>query len=574
MVRSDGVTIKFEDCSPSLEWSPTDSLHVGGSYKLTFTLKINGLAGHCCEQLSTQKEREDQNLALVHCKSGSQDAGTWLRNGCGIVHLRDLGLSLIVAFSGRIVLLPVSAPQRSLASLSSMTDGKWHRVALHATDRTVALTIDGELVGRLVLQPGGGRTETHSAQTWATSPWLRIGTNHLRKHDSFRGWITNMTLGVTSTSDGSGTPSISSGSSTAARWTPSNAAEARDILARIAQTNSDCVPPRTIAATFLNKWMVPLYAVRARALPRCFHERTAVLCSGDGVRDALSRGETCVPWMATAPSDMRQHDFLALTWARWQLMHFALTSVGASVGAVLWLDADLVLLRLPWAHLGPTRPPAHASQANDCGRRSVDLAHGVEFFLGDDHKHVPCAWSQQAGEDEIFALGSTSANINTGVLLLRNASLAEAVLQRDRRSGLWEQTVANDVLRPPVPWRVHPLPSDDFGSFCHGQVRVALGLQYSRGTPSLADLANMSDPSPSDVARACAPLRPFICGVVAVHAACASNNVTSAKFLTAVRNHRKAGSRSVEPLTKLDVMERTIHMHALCAGAACSEVKG
>lgn len=164
----------------------------------------------------------------------------------------------------------------------------------------------------------------------------------------------------------------------------------------------------------------------------------------------------------------RKGAYEELIWAKWRMLHSALTEGGAA--SVLFLDNDVVLFRNPFLALQ--------------GAPDYDIRFQSEFACQRD----ACQSSQPP----------PTCHLNGGVLLLRSASFAELVIRRGepdfaaaandlqtpkgvkRAARALDQDTADAVMRTGQ-FRACHLPSEWFVGFCSWM------FGYNKGNRSLFD---------------------------------------------------------------------------------------
>ena len=309
-------------------------------------------------------------------------------------------------------------------------------------------------------------------------------------------------------------------------------------LEQVARRSSSCVPPRAIAATLVNQGFEELHAIQLRALPRCFVDRFAVLCSGV----TISTSATCIPWRQYATSDLLQRDFVSITWARWHVAYVALTMT-ASIDAILWIDADLILVQNPWPFL---------PRLDD----AFDIAYAPEYHIKYDDDVSRHHAERCADVSSLVAMGQFPVNLNTGLMLIRNASLVRDVVLAPHSPDPWEQPVANYILRNG--WRTRVLRAERFTSFCHMALGRKLWGAFDRNRSLFS----------SDPAAACARLKVSPCDVVAMHANCAMVNHTVVDQINS-RSEQSLGRQTegqkwVRKRSKAEVMAGALALTRAC----------
>ena len=157
-------------------------------------------------------------------------------------------------------------------------------------------------------------------------------------------------------------------------------------------------------------------------------------------------------------------------------------------------------------------------------------------------------------------LGPFPSNVNTGVLVVRNASLARAILTAPRGRGEgWEQAIANDVLRSAVgaQWTQQPLPARVFVSHCFKHGRRLDRVVSAALTPSGREVRGDWNPE-----RECAAngSLAYLCAMATLHAACATNNASA--DLNLATNQAKL-SKVRRPVSPFDLLNPLGKWHLL-----------
>jgi hypothetical protein len=139
---------------------------------------------------------------------------------------------------------------------------------------------------------------------------------------------------------------------------------------------SRCVPSGGVMLSVTNKHHARLRALQFALIGHraCFMKRVVSVCFNN-VTDAFG---VCVRSTFTIPpSDFRRSNYANLIWAKWRI-------IGDALGVAriaLWLDADVIIFRNPWAGLGllgakqstpqydiryQSEPPPVAGQSDTC----------------------------------------------------------------------------------------------------------------------------------------------------------------------------------------------------------------
>ena len=249
---------------------------------------------------------------------------------------------------------------------------------------------------------------------------------------------------------------------------------------------SACVPSGSIVLSTTSSHHAALRELQFERLERCFRERVVTVCYGPmtGANASCAISAPGFP-----PSAFRRAAYHEIIWAKWRFLHEALQHASEA----LFVDTDVVLFRNPFDAL---------RQAPRFDIR----------FQGE----LACATTCEAGRPPPFC------RVNGGVLLLRNAEVARAVILREppfarfavsvgsggsgggsalrrgggsRRGGvappsadddhgalaMLDQDVADDVVRASGQFTSCPLPSDAFVGYC------SWAWGYHRGNRSAFD---------------------------------------------------------------------------------------
>ena len=189
--------------------------------------------------------------------------------------------------------------------------------------------------------------------------------------------------------------------------------------------------------------------------------RLVTVCFGVAPNSsALDSSCVSAPAIRGAPSGhastFRKPAYHELIWAKWRLMHDALSEGGAR--GVLFVDSDVLLFRNPFRALGAAGVPR------------FDLMFQGE--LACDGSESACA----GGQPQL-------CHLNGGVLLAQSAALVARVILRGEADALaaasassaraggasaamLDQDVAESVLRSSDDFRACHLPSQAFVGFC------------------------------------------------------------------------------------------------------------
>ena len=162
-------------------------------------------------------------------------------------------------------------------------------------------------------------------------------------------------------------------------------------VATAISTPSSCVPDGGVLLSMTNvhhSRLRRLQFARFADTP-CFMNRVVSVCYG--LQPTASKAQSknndtspslgvCVHGPPVPPSDFKRSQYVALNWAKWPIFRDAL--VVARV--VLWLEADVLILRNPWSFLPETATPSFQSQS-----QPYDIRYQPEAF--------PCESELQVG---------------------------------------------------------------------------------------------------------------------------------------------------------------------------------
>lgn len=197
---------------------------------------------------------------------------------------------------------------------------------------------------------------------------------------------------------------------------------------------SDCVPGGGIVLSVTNKHHARLRPlqfalIRHRA---CFMRRVVSVCFNN-MTDTYG---TCVrSTFVVPPSDYRRSNYANLIWAKWRIIGDALRVARIA----LWLDADVVILRNPWAVLHLLRPGNDAAPQYDIRYQS----------------EPPPTADQASTCAAPLPVCADCAGINGGQLLVRNAQVANRIYQHrpqnlsntDRLDQDWADAIIHNSSR-------------------------------------------------------------------------------------------------------------------------------
>ena len=135
------------------------------------------------------------------------------------------------------------------------------------------------------------------------------------------------------------------------------ASEGKAVQLALRDSAGSCIPKGAVVLSIADPSVARLRELSLRRVARlqCFMPAVITLCL-DGYTD--SRGGTCVPAAtqtrkgmskAAGGSRHRSEKWSQLSWAKWPLLHVALSEGGARMA--LFIDADVLLLRNPFARM-------------------------------------------------------------------------------------------------------------------------------------------------------------------------------------------------------------------------------
>ena len=252
---------------------------------------------------------------------------------------------------------------------------------------------------------------------------------------------------------------------------------------------SDCVPRGTVMFSMLNsKWA----SIRALSLSRvgsmaCLMSRFVSLCLG-GFTDEFG---TCVdgPPLEQGGS-FRDKTYHELTWAVWMLAHAALLEASYA----LYVDADVVLLTNPFAHLDvPRASMLYAEEVAGCNKAKGHLR--------------PCS--------------SNPCKLNAGLFLVSSTKLTFDILTQ---------------VQPKVVGRETPLSQDLIVNWIRSTRRPAANHTFCRLPPTFAGYC-------SEVLHMTLPRA---CDRVTFHATCLRNASKEPHMKEALKNSAMCGDRRVQ----------------------------
>lgn len=183
-----------------------------------------------------------------------------------------------------------------------------------------------------------------------------------------------------------------------------------------------CVPSGAVVLSMADPSVASLRDISLRRVAhlQCFMRRVVTLCL-DGYTD--SRGGTCVQAITqthkAGSSQHRGENWNQLSWAKWPLLHVALSEGGAQMA--LFIDADNLLLRNPFS------------------RMDAAQLVGPSF-----HHQEDCL----SATDRLPAVGCEQpCRINTGFLLVTSASFCRG----DFEAAASAQVDSAHAARPRCP---------------------------------------------------------------------------------------------------------------------------
>ena len=235
-------------------------------------------------------------------------------------------------------------------------------------------------------------------------------------------------------------------------WGRLNVPNVTEAVRRAVARPTPLVPPGVVMLSEANEYHAPLLVLQWRRLRELHGEsmlqRLVAVCWGRATRllrpEGLSR--QCVEGPAVPKSDMQRDFWTSLVWSKWEVMCDALLAARAA----LWLDADVALLRNPFAALAA---PLWQAQA--------------ELLYQPEHAHKGCQTPPGAP-----CTASPCVQINSGQMLVSSLALARAAraaqpenITNGRSSGRLEQ----DRIRVMVDqsgFRACPMPASAFVANC------------------------------------------------------------------------------------------------------------
>ena len=249
----------------------------------------------------------------------------------------------------------------------------------------------------------------------------------------------------------------------------------RAAVASASASTSSCVPDGAVLLSYVNAYHAALHqealAPVKVAMP-CLMARFVVLCAN--VSGAVYRPGHPVALPASRASDYLSADFHSITHLKWQALDVALLVTDS----VLWLDADVLLLRSPFQELR-SAPPA-----------------GFRF----QSSREPCPTHE-------LACSSRCRVVNTGQMWISDRVFVQRVLARLTNSSAdhWEQVAAREVVEGGIQGACSL--SSHYASYCWFHARPPF-------------------PPPAEV----------LCELVSFHSACAVGLAKKVKLLRTVRH--------------------------------------
>ena len=180
---------------------------------------------------------------------------------------------------------------------------------------------------------------------------------------------------------------------------------------RALATPSTCVPEGGVVLSVTNKHharLRPLQFERIRHRS-CFMDRVVSVCYNN-VSDAFG---SCVrSAFVIPPSDFRRSNYANLIWAKWRIISDSLKAATMA----MWLDADVLILRNPWASLNLLGPPESTPQYDIRYQSDPPPTANAEACV----RPLPMC--------------PTCSSVNGGQLLVRSKALARAIYQARPRN--------------------------------------------------------------------------------------------------------------------------------------------
>jgi hypothetical protein len=178
-------------------------------------------------------------------------------------------------------------------------------------------------------------------------------------------------------------------------------------------TPSSCVPGGAVVLSVTNKHHQRLRPVQFSLIcnQTCFMQRVVSVCFNN-VSDAFG---TCVrSTFVVPPSDFRRSNYANLIWAKWKIISDALQVATVA----MWLDADVLIMRNPWAELQMLGSTSLSQQ---------------QYAIRYQSEPPPTATQAEACTVPI-PVCEDCASFNGGQLLVRSASVARAMYRSRPRN--------------------------------------------------------------------------------------------------------------------------------------------
>jgi hypothetical protein len=247
---------------------------------------------------------------------------------------------------------------------------------------------------------------------------------------------------------------------------------------------SSCVPDSTVLTTFVNEHHAAALRLQASAMPPCLSKRYLAVCSLSKETTGMSvpsQGWRLTPPSARMPIECMHwgqdgtsaaadysatptRSFTSVTWVRWEAMHLALH---ANVRRVLWLDADVIVVRNPflYARLHDAAHPNVLSEIppDETGAATSSMATqpaaGADTFTSGLSSRLDGIQARFASEGSASHDGAASAAANADIATTKAALHLQrwaAGGEREQGGLVYQQEYAlNASGLPPMPQRVH-----------------------------------------------------------------------------------------------------------------------
>ena len=182
---------------------------------------------------------------------------------------------------------------------------------------------------------------------------------------------------------------------------------------------SSCVPEGAVTLSVINRHHAKIRPLQFAFMQNepCFMKRMISVCYN--VTDNFG---TCVhSSFAIPPSDFKRSNYANLIWAKWRIIANALQAARA----IMWVDADVILLRNPWSGLGTMTSIT-----------AYDIRYQSE---------------RRCSSSECSELRSSCGALNGGQLLVSSRQLAERIY-KERPQNLTntadlDQDFADSIIR-------------------------------------------------------------------------------------------------------------------------------